>query len=286
MGGTAYGAGRLVDRTLGLASPTHSFVEKFSDPTVPVRTPASIAQGLAQQAAALAQVRQQMTGNPGNPAVPQVAMVPAVAPVPQGASASAAPQAGAGSSPAAPPTNTVQNLVKQAQVAGALRRAMAPAPTEAPASPVLVERITKANGKTQEHGSSASPDAVQEVPTPEGLLHTQINSMDHQIAQLATDQFKASVNVPPVVASRYYNSTTQRQARIRDRLQAISGDPRFPSNDVTLGEALDQIRHVRSREALAAHVADIEKTVKPEVAAVIRAYFGPTWAKSVWNPSK
>jgi hypothetical protein len=60
--------------------------------------------------------------------------------------------------------------------------------------------------KEQPRAGTASHAAIEEVPT-----------------RTATDQFKAAGNVPPVVASRYYDSIGQRQARIRERLLAISG---------------------------------------------------------------
>jgi hypothetical protein len=156
-----------------------------------------------------------------------------------------------------------------------------------------IAKITKASGKTKETAAPEQPNTnggagipIEEVPTPDKLLHTDVSEMDHAIARKATDQFKEATNPPPVVAARYYDSTAQRQARIRDRLMAISGDPRFPSEDVSLGEALDKIRHQRSREAVATHVDDVASTQPKKVAEVIRAYFGPTWARSVWNADK
>ncbi len=250
-GGALYGGARVLDRALGLASPAATFVEKFSNPSVPTRS------GVAPVV------------NSGRPSVPSV-----------GARANTTP---------IPPA--VQALASQAALASQVRQGASPPPPAALPAPTtaLVTKITKAKGETKEQSSAANAAghaAIEEIPTPQGLLHTEVSPADHEIAHAATEQFKAAGNVPPVVASRYYNSTAQRQARIRDRLLAISGDPKFPSEDLQLGEALDKLRHVRSREALARHIEDLASTVKPEVANVLRAYFGPVWAKSVWNPSR
>ena len=169
-----------------------------------------------------------------------------------------------------------------------------PQPTIPPVVTQAIAKVTKANGRTKETPAPEQPKAsnggagihIDEVPTPDKLLHTTVSEMDHAIARKATDQFKEATNAPPVIAARYYDSTTQRQARIRDRLMQISGDPKFPSEDMKLGEALDKIRHQRSREALAAYVDDVASTQPKEVANVIRAHFGPVWSRSVWNVSK
>jgi hypothetical protein len=67
---------------------------------------------------------------------------------------------------------------------------------------------------------------------------------------------------------------------------AISGDERFPSDNVPLMEALNKLRTTRTREDMTAHIEDVAGEQTPLVGAVLRAYFSPKWAKSVWNPSK
>jgi hypothetical protein len=155
------------------------------------------------------------------------------------------------------------------------------------AQPEAADGTASAGSDAAANGGAAdSGGAVEEVPVPNGLLHTQVSPADLKVAQKATEELKQAVGpLPQLRAMRYSNAVAQRQARIRDRLMALSGDPRFPSDDTDLGSALAQVRNVRSREALEAHVGDITSRTSPEVANVIRSYLGPQWARSIWNAS-
>jgi hypothetical protein len=53
-----------------------------------------------------------------------------------------------------------------------------------------------------------------------------------------------------------------------------------------LMEALDKLRTTRTREDLHAHIEDVASEQTPLVGALLRAYFSPKWAKSVWNPTQ
>lgn len=139
-----------------------------------------------------------------------------------------------------------------------------------------VAALTRTARHTRNH------QRVDEVEVPEGLLHTKVGPSDLAIAAKAADEFRTSGDVPEVVVGRYLQSAAYRQARIRDRFMALSGDPRFPADDLELGAKLDKIRSVRTRHELATYVDDITRNLPVDAATAIRAYFGPEWAKSVW----
>jgi hypothetical protein len=193
---------------------------------------------------------------------------------------------------AKPVVPTVDPLVAQGINGAAALNKVTPQPSNEqvpPSTPMgsVKNGVAAAQVMRKLSGAKAGADStVDEVPVPSTLLHTKVGPADYAIAHQATEQFKRAINAPDVVAGRYYDSTAQRQALIRDRLMQLSGDPRFASDNVELGAALDKVRQVRSREALAAHINDVTSTLPPAVANTIRAYLGPTWAKSVWNPSR
>jgi hypothetical protein len=121
---------------------------------------------------------------------------------------------------------------------------------------------------------------VVEAPVPDKgiLIHTKVNGADREIAANATAEF-AKTNAPQATLSRYQSSTEQKQARIRDRLLQASKDQDFQAENMDLMQHMDAIRHVRSRSALEAHITD----ASPETQAFLKRYFGPKWAKTVWN---
>ncbi|MDA7947996.1 MAG: hypothetical protein MPJ78_11045 [Hyphomicrobiaceae bacterium] len=144
------------------------------------------------------------------------------------------------------------------------------------------------DGVRMDRSPSKGPAAkgTQEAPVSDRLRFTKVNAADRAIADMATRQFaESNPDTPPVVLDRYHASAAKRQARIRDRLQEVSGDPNFPAESVPLMEALDAIRDVRSREALAAHIGDLSVRF-PDAVGVLHKYFGPAWARTVWNPSR
>lgn len=124
-----------------------------------------------------------------------------------------------------------------------------------------------------------------EAPFFSDLRFTKVNDQDREIARQAAKEFAGSRdNVAPIVVQRYESSTANRQARIRDRLIEASGDERFPSDDTAFMEALDGIRSIRSREALATYIDDVAQRF-PEHATMAQRYFGAQWARTVWNAS-
>jgi hypothetical protein len=159
-------------------------------------------------------------------------------------------------------------------------------------------KIVKKDGQVTETPQAPTPEAspaeagpqrpaeppveqpVVEAPAPEKgvLLHTKVNGADREIAANATAEF-AKTNAPQATLSRYQSSTEQKQARIRDRLLQASKDQDFQAENMDLMQHMDAIRHVRSRSALEAHITD----ASPETQAFLKRYFGPKWAKTVWN---
>jgi hypothetical protein len=59
---------------------------------------------------------------------------------------------------------------------------------------------------------------------------------------------------------------------------------RFPSENIELMQALDGLRNVRSREELAREIDAIAaERGHLGLSAILKEYFGPKWAASVWN---
>jgi hypothetical protein len=299
---------RGIDALTGNRSPAKGFVNRFSDPSVAPRLPSSAPQALTgtpQPPTAATASPQAATPPapmaPAAPAVPQPpvnvqALLQRLAPsatptAPQAPQPTVAPQ------PAVPPVDTQVPRVVSPEL---LRRASVPQvapPTDNPAKmagmSAALQRVLSpgvdngGGGQSQQRANPQTDSAtVEEVPTPNTLLHAQVNSMDRAIASKATDDFRQAVpSVSELRAQRYFDSTAQRQARIRDRLMQISGHDNFPSEDLQLGADLDKLRSTRSREAVAAHIEALAKQY-PQHARLIRSYFGPQWSKSVWNPTR
>jgi hypothetical protein len=221
---------------------------------------------------------------PVAPAVlPQQATTPPQAPV-------APPQAPpvAQASPVTTPTLPVPPPITAAQAAAGADPGIIPGGIRASAT----AKIVKKDGQVTETPQAPTPEASPaeagpqrpaepvEVPAPDKgvLLHTKVNGADREIAANATAEF-AKTNAPQATLSRYQSSTEQKQARIRDRLLQASKDQDFQAENMDLMQHMDAIRHVRSRSALEAHITD----ASPETQAFLKRYFGPKWAKTVWN---
>lgn len=287
-------AARGISAVTGSHSPAQRFVNKFGDDTgvsraAPIPAPASPAVGPTGPAIPL--LRQPWNA-PANQQSPQGLQQLAVQAAPllrklaatQGPNAPNTLPAGfagmlsnpGNSSPpnpiAKPAAPILDPQVAQGMTAASALRKAVPQPTDVP--------------KQAQGPNGNSSGTVAEVPVPPNLMHTKVGPADFAIAHQAAEQFKQATNVPEIVAARYYDSTAQRQARIRDRLMQLSADPSFPADNLELGTALDKVREQRTREALSAHIDDVTSTLPPKVANTIRSYFGPTWAKSVWNPTK
>jgi hypothetical protein len=284
VGAGAYAALRGADRFMGLSSPARSFVDKFADPSVPVRVQAAT------------QAPQVSAGAPRGVSVPQVSPPqpmpwgnPEPPPAPYDPRSNIMIDTGM-----AKMANTLEGAKRKQLIADAmplLRRLAnegddkAPLQPELPKASMLPNVIRKMNGQSDTgQASEGNAYAIEEQPVPRGLVYTKTNPADHRIAAKATAEFKQSGNIPEVVAQRYHNSAAMRQARIRDRLQAISADPRFPSENIELMEALDGLRNVRSREELAREIDAIAaERGHLGLHSMLREYFGPKWAASVWN---
>jgi hypothetical protein len=162
--------------------------------------------------------------------------------------------------------------------------------TATPATVRVAQALSKLRSLSEGQGSTGNAKAthdaghgVEEAPISDTLKHAKVNELDRTIARKAADEFATVHEGHPVVVERYRESTERKQARIRDRLMEAGADPAFPSSDLALMEALDKLRFVRTRDAVAAHVADVAAQ-HPRVAPVLHRYFGPRWARSVWNP--
>jgi hypothetical protein len=144
------------------------------------------------------------------------------------------------------------------------------------------EPKVKSNGSANGNGHAAEAP-VEEAPfDPKGLKITKVNDADRAVAAKAASEFATSSQAPPVVVDRYRTSTATKQARIRDRLLEASGDPTFPAEDVGVMEHLSQLKDLRGHNDVLDHIA----RAPMEHQALLKRYFGPKWAESIWKKPK
>jgi hypothetical protein len=144
------------------------------------------------------------------------------------------------------------------------------------------EPKVKSNGSANGNGHAAEAP-VEEAPfDPKGLKITKVNDADRAVAAKAASEFATSSKAPQVVVDRYRTSTATKQARIRDRLLEASGDPTFPAEDVAVMEHLSQLKDLRGHNDVLDHIA----RAPMEHQALLKRYFGPKWAESIWKKPK